>query len=111
MSTKVIDNPGARRYDLFVDDELAGGADYELSDGRIAIMHVEVESSRAGHGLGGKLVAAVLADARGRGLSVLPFCPFARKVIADHQDDYLDLVPADEREVFELPSPGVTRKP
>jgi uncharacterized protein len=111
MSTEVIDNPAKRRYELFVDDVLAGRADYELRDGRIAIVHVEVESSRAGRGLGGKLVDAVLADARARGLRVLPSCPFALHVIAAHQDDYLDLVPADERERFGLPSARATRTP
>jgi uncharacterized protein len=49
------------------------------------------------------LVDAVLDDARRRGLAVLPRCPFARRVIAENQDAYLDLVPADAREEFGLP--------
>jgi hypothetical protein len=38
---------------------------------------------------------------------VLPLCPFVRGYIAGHPDDYLDLVPEDQRENFQLPAePG-----
>jgi predicted GNAT family acetyltransferase len=104
LGTKLIDNSGARRYELLVDDELVGRADYELTADRIAILHIEVDPSRAGHGLGTTFADLVFADARRRGLGVLPYCPFARKVIADHLDAYLDLVPVEVRETFALPS-------
>jgi predicted GNAT family acetyltransferase len=103
MSARVTDSPESNRYELFVDDELVGRADYRLSGDRLAIVHVEVDRGGAGRGLGKTLVEAVLADARQRGLGVLPYCPFARKVIADEPEAYLDLVPADARERFALP--------
>jgi hypothetical protein len=103
MATTVIDDPTESRYELFVDDALAGFADYELSTDRITVFHVEVDQPRAGHGLGRLVVDAMLADVRRRGLAVVPVCPFTRKVIAEHQAAYLDLVPADVRHEFGLP--------
>jgi predicted GNAT family acetyltransferase len=66
-------------------------------------VHVEVDQDMGGHGLGRKLVDGVLDDVRRRGLFVLPRCPFTRKVIAEEQGSYLDLVPMDAREEFGLP--------
>ena len=33
---------------------------------------------------------------------MLPFCPFVRSYIDKHRDDYLDLVPAADRDKFKL---------
>jgi predicted GNAT family acetyltransferase len=63
-----------------------------------------VASEFQGQGVGGRLICAVLDTARNQHLTVLPFCPFVRGYIAKHPDDYLDLVPADLREHFELPA-------
>ena len=54
-----------------------------------------------GRGLGGKLVSFALADARGRDLAVLPFCPFVKAYIQRHRE-YADLVPGDRRAEFDL---------
>jgi uncharacterized protein len=103
MATTVVDDRSKSRYELLVDGAVAGFADYELVGDRIAVLHVEVEQQLEGHGLGGKLVDAVLDDAKRRGLLVLPWCPFTWKVITDNQGAYLDLVPLDAREEFGLP--------
>jgi uncharacterized protein len=103
VATTVIDDREKSRYELLVDDVRAGHANYELGADRITIFHVEVDHQQSGRGLGKVLVDAVLADARRRGLGVLPVCPFTRKVIAENQEAYLDLVPADARDEFELP--------
>lgn len=102
MTTIVRDNPDQSRYEIYVDDQLAGFGDYKLSPGRIAFTHTEVFDSFSGQGLARTLVDEELADVRRRGLAVLPFCPYVRKVIAKNPDQYLDLVPAKDRERFEL---------
>ncbi len=106
MSTTVRDNPDAGRYEILVDDELAGFTDYKLGTGRIALVHTEVLPGYSGRGLARKLVAEELEDARRRGLAVLPFCPLVRKVIAQHPDRFLDLVPEKDRARFDLPTAG-----
>jgi uncharacterized protein len=103
MATAVIDDRAKSRYELLVDEVVVGFADYLLATDRIAIVHVEVDQKLGGHGLGRELVDGVLADARRRGLFVLPRCPFTRKVIAEDQGAYLDLVPMDARQEFGLP--------
>jgi uncharacterized protein len=103
MTTTVIDDRSKSRYQLLVDDVVVGFADYELGTDRIAVVHVEVDPSLGGHGLGRELVDGVLDDARRRGLFVLPRCPFTRKVVAENQGSYLDLIPVDAREEFGLP--------
>lgn len=103
MST-VRDNPTKHRYEIFDGDRLAGFSEYKITGARIAFTHTEIGDAFSGRGLARKLVADALADARRRGLSVLPVCPYVRKVIAQSPDKYLDLVPAIDRERFKLPA-------
>ncbi|HEX6247464.1 MAG TPA: GNAT family N-acetyltransferase [Nocardioidaceae bacterium] len=110
MTTTVRDNPEQSRYEIQVDDELAGFGEYKLSRGRIAFTHTEIRDGFSGRGLARKLVADELADARRRGLAVLPFCPYVRRVIAKNPDKYLDLVPAEARGRFKLPASAGTEE-
>ena len=102
MST-VRDNPAQHRYEIYDGDRLAGFSDYKLTKTRIAFTHTEVDPAFGGRGLARELVTEELDDARRRGLAVLPFCPYVRKVIASNPEQYLDLVPARDRERFQLP--------
>lgn len=102
--TPVRDNPERLRYEIYDDDRLAGFSEYKLTGQRIAFTHTEIDPAFSGRGLARRLVAAELDDARSRGLAVLPFCPYVRKVIAENAEDYLDLVPAKDRARFHLPA-------
>jgi hypothetical protein len=97
----VRDNPDENRFEIYVEDQLAGFTVYRHRPGIRAFIHTEVDPAFGGQGLGGQLVAAALDSAREAGESVLPFCPFVNHFIAEHPG-YLDLVPADMRERFEL---------
>ena len=108
MTTTVRDNPDQHRYEVYADDQLAGFSEYRLGKGEIAFTHTEIAEEFGGRGLARKLVADALAHSRRRGLAVLPFCPYVRRVIADNPDKYLDLVPARARARFELPLVGGT---
>jgi predicted GNAT family acetyltransferase len=103
MGTAVRDNPGESRYEIRVDDEVAGFSTYRLTGSSIAFIHTEVLERFGGQGLANRLVTEELDDARRRGLAVQPFCPLVRQFIADHPD-YLDLVPARDRARFRLPA-------
>jgi uncharacterized protein len=98
---EVADRPAQRRYEIRVDGELAGVAEYRSRPGRIEFTHTRVEDRFEGHGLGGRLVSFALEDARSRGLAVLPHCPFVRSYIQDHTE-YAALVPEKLRARFEL---------
>ncbi|WP_412543068.1 GNAT family N-acetyltransferase [Longispora sp. K20-0274] len=98
---EIRDDSGQARYEILVDGELAGFADYTLRPGVISFTHTEVSPPFGGRGLAGELIGFALEDARARGLDVLPFCPFVRRFIANNHE-YLDLVPADQRDRFDL---------
>lgn len=95
------DVPERERYEIRSDGLLAGHLDYMLRGDLIALVHTEVESRFEGHGLGSRLIEFALEDARRRGLSVLPFCPFVKSFI-EHHPEYADLVPAELRARFGL---------
>lgn len=101
MPAEVRDNPEQERYEISVDGELAGFAQYRSRPGLIAFVHTEVDEGHEGEGLGTRLVTFALDDARARGLEVLPFCPFVNGFVQRHPQ-YADLVPESRREVFGL---------
>lgn len=47
---------------------------------RIIIDHTEVSDEYRGTGVGDKLVRKAVDDARTKGISIVPLCPFARSV-------------------------------
>lgn len=99
----VTDNPSASRYELHVGTELAGFVTYQLDgdDKVISLLHTEIEPAFQGARLATHLARFSLDDARERGLTVLPFCPYIASWIGKHPD-YVDLVPQDRRDDFGL---------
>jgi len=95
---EVLDNPPEARYEIRVGGELAGFLTYRLRDGRIALVHTEVDDARSGHGLGSELVRAALEDVRERRLALEPICPFVTAMIRRSPELYLDLVAPGMRE-------------
>src|SRR5581483_6489036 len=90
----VADDPAADRARV-------GFLSYRLDADEIALLHAEVQPAVERRGLGSELVAFALNDARARGLSVLPYCPFVRAYIQSHSQ-YRALVPEAKRERFGL---------
>lgn len=90
-SSTVVDNPDANRYELWIDGERIGLADYRRRDGVTVVPHVEIAPAHGGRGLGHRLVRDMLDDVRDRGELVQPLCPFVRAFIAENPD-YVDLV-------------------
>jgi predicted GNAT family acetyltransferase len=99
----VADNPEQSRYEITVDGEQAGFAEYHLHGGELALIHTKIDERFGGQGLGSKLAEGALDDARSRGLAVLPYCPFIRTWLQRHPD-YVELVPERALEKFELTS-------
>ena len=78
----VLDVAESSRFEIHVDGRTAGFAAYRMKDPRLMVL--------------------TLDDARSRGLSVRPDCPFVRAYIARHPDDYLALVPEELRPRLDL---------
>ena len=104
MSTPQItvsDNASDTRYEIRVDSELAGFLLYRSHPELIELVHTEIDEEFEGRGLGSRLIAFALDDARRRRLAVLPLCPFVNDYIHRHRQ-YVDLVPAGRRGDFDL---------
>jgi predicted GNAT family acetyltransferase len=93
MSSEIAvrDRPEAGRYELTTGGETAGFVTYRLGPGVITFLHTEVDPAREGAGLASRLVAYALDDARSRGLTVRPMCPFVSAYI-DRHPGYRDLL-------------------
>jgi len=100
---QVVDNAGARRFEILVDDEVAGYAEYHPTGTSRSFTHTLIEPRFEGQGLGSLLARGALDAARQDGLQVLPYCPFIRSFIERHPD-LLDLVPPQRRAEFQLPT-------
>ena len=101
METSVVDVPERGRFEIRLGDRVVGLASYHVDDGTMTLPHTEVDPSMGGRGLGTELVAGVLAAARERGVTVLPYCSFVRHYIQQHPEE-MDLVAEDDRPHFGL---------
>ncbi len=91
MDLDLTDNPEQHRYEAHDGETLAGFASYILTGEMIVFSHTEVDPSYEGRGVGSSLARTGLDDARRRGLSVMPLCPFIHAWISKHPE-YTDLV-------------------
>lgn len=80
---EVVDNEQESRYELQTEAGVAM-LDYMREDGRIALVHTEVPKRVEGRGIAARLVTTALADARAKGLQVLPMCAYVKAFIAKH---------------------------
>jgi predicted GNAT family acetyltransferase len=101
MGVEVTDRPQRSRFEVYVDGELAGFAAYRPAADRLSFTHTEVAERFTGRGLATVMIRTALDEARKRGARVLPFCSFVREFIV-RNPEYHDLVPADQRERFDL---------
>ena len=76
MSSTLRNNTAQSRYEM--DEQgMTSWADYRLSGDRLFIDHVEAPPALRGTGASGRLMAALAADARDRGLKITPICGYA----------------------------------
>ncbi|MEO6794797.1 MAG: GNAT family N-acetyltransferase [Mycobacterium sp.] len=79
-----------RQYQITVDGENAGFADYvDAGDQRI-FHHTVIDKAFGGRGLAGTLIAAALDDTRAAGKRIVPVCSFVEGYITKHPE-YADL--------------------
>ncbi|HWK19627.1 MAG TPA: GNAT family N-acetyltransferase [Microbacteriaceae bacterium] len=80
------DNPDARRYELHIDGELIGTADYAVSGDTVAITRVFTRPTHRGQGLAylttEYAVDRIVADGR----KVVPVCWVAERWFGDHPE-------------------------
>lgn len=88
---EVTRDEAGERYELRAGDKVVGFLRYRETDGRLTLLHTEVDPPRRERGLGSALVGGALDDARARGLEVVPVCPFVTDFL-ERNREYADLV-------------------
>jgi predicted GNAT family acetyltransferase len=87
----VVDDPSRSRYELLVDDQVAGTVAYLRHGDILDLVHTEIEPDHEGEGLGSAIARGVLDDVRRRGLRIRPTCPFIAGWLEKHPG-YEDLI-------------------
>jgi uncharacterized protein len=89
--SEVRNNPEQSRYELVIDNEVVGIAEYRVAGDVVIFPHTEIVASRRGQSLGAQLVRYALDDVRGAKRRVVPQCWYVEEFIAEHPE-YGDLV-------------------
>jgi predicted GNAT family acetyltransferase len=101
---EVVDDKEQSRYEVHLGGETVAIADYVKQPGIVSFTHTETFDGHKDQGLAGRMIDRALRDAREEQLEVMPFCSFVAGYIGDHRDEFLDLVPAERRSEFGLPT-------
>ena len=81
----VTDNQAESRFEIRAGGHLAE-LSYHRHGDRLALIHTEVPEALESHGIGGRLVTEAVDRAAREGLTIVPFCPFARRWLEHHPD-------------------------
>lgn len=90
MRQLVIDDTAAEMFAISMDGVTAK-LEYDVDDGRLLLLHTEVPEVFSGQGVGARLVEAALAKARKDKLTIVPWCPFARRWLKEHPEQIGDV--------------------
>ena len=84
--TDVIHNQAASRYEL-TEDGATAFASYVHESDVLVFDHTVTPPELRGRGIASRLVKAALADARAKGLRILPACSFVAYYVARHPEE------------------------
>lgn len=82
---KVRDLPEEHRF-VVEQDGSTGELVYRIEGDRLILIHTGVPDELGGRGIAAALVRAAVARAADELLTVVPWCPYARKWLRDHPD-------------------------
>jgi predicted GNAT family acetyltransferase len=91
VSFLVEENPARRRFEILVDDALAGSAEYELHGEVPVFTRTQVDERFRNMGVGSALIKGTLDQIRERGDRLATRCRFMSAYIERHPE-YADLV-------------------
>ncbi len=85
IDAEITDNADLHRYELPVEGQVAV-VTYNLSPPNLMITETLVPQALEGRGIASRLARHVIADARARGLLILPVCRFFAAFFQKHPD-------------------------
>jgi predicted GNAT family acetyltransferase len=77
---------------------LAGVLTYQVTGPIVVYTHTKVDPAFEGRGVGGELARAAMEDARSKGRTVVPMCPFVSSWLDKHPE-YESLVARSTRRI------------
>ncbi|MEN9715631.1 MAG: hypothetical protein RJA35_1098 [Actinomycetota bacterium] len=87
MEPTVVHNSDLRRYEIWLDGEKVGLADYSVMPGEIHFVHTEVDPAHQGKNLAAILMREALADVRATGKAkVVPVCSYVVRYMERHPE-------------------------
>jgi uncharacterized protein len=98
--TDIRDDAQQHRYELPVGDQVAI-VTYNLSEPNLMITETLVPEALEGQGIASRLARHIIDDARGRGLLILPVCPFFSAYLQKHPE-HADVVHPTYRTILGL---------
>lgn len=93
VTNRIEHKPEQRTFEIYVDDVLAGHADYTQTDGVRDFDHTVVSPEFGGQGLAGLLVTAALDATRADGFKIATSCSYVEKFVGKNTE-YQDLLAA-----------------
>lgn len=93
MTTHVQKNEQDFRYEMFVDGQLVGIADYLLDGDSVIFPHTQIRRDKRGHGYGNLLVRAALDDVKKSKRRIVPRCWYVARFVEMHPE-YEDMLAA-----------------
>jgi predicted GNAT family acetyltransferase len=92
MATEVLNDEKLNRYELLVDGQHAGVAEYRIRDNVLTFVHTEIDPALEGEGLGSELAKGALNLVRAdTDYRVAATCPFISAYLERHPE-YQDLL-------------------
>jgi predicted GNAT family acetyltransferase len=86
VTTEVVRSIERGRYEIRVDGEVAGFADYHEEGDTVVLPHTVVDPARRGLGLAAVLIRFALDDIAHSGRQVVPSCWYVASFIDRHQE-------------------------
>ena len=91
--TTITRNDAESRYEIHVDDVLAGFTVFRIDTrGRLIFPHTEVDPAFRGRGIAQELVAGAMTDVAQRGETVIPHCPVVTAYLRKNEVPGLDII-------------------
>ena len=89
MEPNVVHNEQLSRYEIFLEDQKVGHADYSKRPGEIHFVHTEVDPAQQGKNLAAILMREAIADVRAQGKDkIVPVCSYVVRYMERHPDTH-----------------------
>ena len=86
-----LNEKGHGGFYIMEETEQMGEMTVSISGNNLTVYHTEVSAKAEGKGFARKLLIAMVEYARGKGLKVIPLCPYVHAQFKRHPKDYIDI--------------------